>query len=334
MPELFTDCVPALDAPGRAERARISGLEKANHIHDRLQQELGCLHTIETGGRPDRDMPLAFPFTAAAWNLQRGLFPHESASRLAAENAAVVMLSEMDNGMARTAQRHPTAEIAGDLAMAYAYGVEFIELGLGNAAERPFCTDDFNARGFHGNALLARTPLVSPFMLPLSGDPIWFSRDKDQPRIGARMAIGAQIETAQGPLVALSTHLESHGDIALRERQMADIFALVDWHFSGLPVLIGGDLNTVNRSGDDPDVETLFSLAADKGYERHGGPADRMTTRPSLISEQHPKPMKLDWFLSRGLDISESRVIDALDTDGKPLSDHDLLICTVAGVRS
>jgi len=332
MPELFTDCVHALDAPGRAERARIMGLEKSAHVHDRYRQELACLQTVETGERSSAKGPLAFPFQAAAWNLQRGLFPEKSARKLADEGAALAMLSEMDNGMARTAQRHPTAEIAAALEMAYAYGVEFLELGLGNEAERPYCTDDFNAKGFHGNALLARTPLESPFMLPLSGPPIWFSDDNDQPRIGARMAIGAKIETTKGPIVVISTHLESHGDVALRERQMADIFDLVDWHFSGMPVLIGGDLNTGNRTGGDPDAETLFDLARDGGYQRHGGPNDRITTRPSLISGTDPQPMKLDWFLSRGLQIAESRVVDALDDEGTPLSDHDLLMCTVSGI--
>ncbi len=334
MPELFTDCVHALDAPGRAERERILGLEKSTHVHDRYRQELSCLQTIETGGGTSATGVLGFPFQAAAWNLQRGLFPEKSAAKLAGEQASLVMLSEMDNGMARTAQRHPTAEIAKALGMTYAYGVEFLELGLGNEAERPYCADDFNAKGFHGNALLAVTALETPFMLPLSGPPIWFSDENDQPRIGARMAIGARIETIGGPIVALSTHLESHGDIEQRERQMADIFDLIDWHFSDLPVLIGGDLNTGNRTGGDPDVETLFDLARDRGYQRHGGPNDRITTRPSLISGPDPQPMKLDWFLSRGLVIGESRVIDALDDDGTPLSDHDLLICTVSGISA
>lgn len=331
MRDLIDTGVTALSVPDQAERGHFRDLPKTIAVHEEQQRRLACLNEVEVNGHPLSNGPLAFPFNAIIWNLQRGLFPDESATRIKALDAAVVLLSEMDNGMARTGQRHPTAEIAAALHMHYAYGVEFIELGLGNERERPYCRDDFNEKGFHGNALMASVPLVTPFILKLSGDPIWFLNSPDQPRVGARMAIGAKIETVAGPFVAISVHLESHGDIETRTQQMADIFALADTEFSGLPILIGGDLNTGNRTGGDFERETLFRLAGQKGFQRHGGPLDRITTRNSLISEDNPFPLKLDWFLSRGLEVGETRVEDALDPNGKPLSDHDLVVCSIVG---
>jgi hypothetical protein len=99
----------------------------------------------------------------------------------------------------------------------------------------------------------------------------------------------------------------------------------------GLPILIGGDLNTGNHSGGDFETDTLFAMAAARGFERHGGPLDQMSTRPSLITRFPERAMKLDWFLSRGLKIGESRLISSLNEEGKPLSDHDMVVCTIEG---
>jgi len=330
MHNMITDRVSALSVPGHDERAGFRDLERSISAHKEKQRALACLNTVEVNGQSTPAL-LDFPFNVAAWNLQRGLFPAESAALLKQENAALVMLSEMDNGMARTGQRHPTAEMAEALSMQYAYGVEFIELGLGNTEERPYCRDDFNAKGFHGNAMMGRVELNDAFILPLSGDPIWFLNGGDQPRVGARMAIGAVIETISGPMLAISTHLESHGDIKTREIQTADILELADRHFSGLPVLIGGDLNTGNRTGGDFNRETLFTRAAQKGYLQHSGGSDAITTRQSLISKKDPFPLKLDWFLTRGLEVGESRIVPALGDDGTPLSDHDMITCRITG---
>ena len=298
--------------------------------HDAAMAARPEMNSIEVGGAPSSIAPLAFPFTVAAWNLERCLFAKESAAHLAATRAPVVLLSEMDNGMARTGQRHPTAEVADTLGMQYAYGIEFIEMGLGSDTERAFCEDDFNARGFHGNALLASVPLGRPFMLRLWGERLWFT-DGEQPRLGERFAIGAVIETEAGRFVAVSTHLESATTAAYRERQVRELIDALDEAFPGLPVLIGGDLNTGNHAGGDFEAEGLFAMSAARGFTRHGGPLEVMTTRPSLITRWPERAMKLDWFLARGLKIGETRIIPSLDETGRPLSDHDLITCVVEG---
>lgn len=56
-----------------------------------------------------------------------------------------------------------------------------------------------------------------------------------------------------------------------------------------------------------------------------------MTTRPSLITRWPERAMKLDWFLARGLVIGHSDIISSLDSNGRPLSDHDLVTCRIDG---
>ncbi|WP_199772832.1 endonuclease [Ensifer adhaerens] len=327
---MIRETVEQLAVPSLELREGFAEIVRTIAAHDAAMAARPEMNSIEVGGTPSADAPLGFPFTVAAWNLERCLFAPESAAHLAATRPPVVLLSEMDNGMARTGQRHPTAEVAADLGMHYAYGIEFIELGLGSDTEREFCEDDFNAKGFHGNALMASVPLGHPFMLRLWGERLWFT-DGEQPRLGERFAIGAVIQTEAGPFVAVSTHLESATTAGYRERQVKELIDALDEAFPGLPVLIGGDLNTGNHAGGDFEAEGLFAMSAVRGFTRHGGPLDVMTTRPSLITRWPERSMKLDWFLSRGLTIGETRIIPSLDETGRPLSDHDLITCVVEG---
>lgn len=307
---------------------------RSRDLHENLLHTLPTMNAVEVAGAPSASDPLSFPFTVAAWNLERCLFPEASAAHIAATGASVVLLSEMDDGMARTTQRHTTSEVARELSMHYAYGVEFIELGLGSDTEREFCKDDFNARGLHGNALMSSVPLTRPFLIRLWGERIWLNHDPDQLRIGERCAIGAVIDTTSGPFVAVSTHLESVATSAYRQRQMKELIDAVETAFPDLPILIGGDLNTGNHAGGDFEAEGLFAMSAARGFTRQGGRIDQMTTRPSLITRWPDRAMKLDWFLSRGLEISTSAIVSSLDGDDRPLSDHDLITCRVEGFQA
>lgn len=333
--------VSELGVPSHQERQSITALDKTIAAHDAKLISMACMTTVETGGAASAAAPpVAFPFNVAAWNLERCLFPEDSARKMLAEKPVVALLSEMDNGMARTQQKNMTAELAHHMNMAYAYAVEFIELGLGSEIEHQFCEDDFNAKGFHGNALMASVPMQRIFSQRLAGERLWFlpasaqpgtKNNGDQPRLGERNAVGAVIETESGPFVAVSVHLESATHADYRENQVAQLINALEAEFGDMPILIGGDLNTGNQMAGDFEAEGLFALVAGRGFTRHSGALDIMTTRPSLISRNPERAMKLDWFLTRGLKIGESRVVSSLDENGRPLSDHDLIICCVDG---
>ncbi len=322
--------VSTLDAVSLDERAGLADGGKTIEAHDAIMSRLGAMNMIETGGSPSRTLPLAFPFKVSAWNLERCLFVEDSAAHLAANDPAIVLLSEMDNGMARTAQRHTTAELAAAMNMAYLYGVEFLEMGLGSDTERGFCRDSFNEKGFHGNGLISSVPVAHPFMVRLWGERLW-RNDADQPRIGERCAVGGVVATEAGPFVAVSVHLESAATAAYRERQTQELIDEVEAAFPSLPILIGGDLNTGNHAGGDFEAEGLFAMSAARGFIRHGGPIDQTTTRPSLITRWPERAMKLDWFLSRGLQMGYCGITPSLDGMGRPLSDHDIITCRIDG---
>ncbi|SCB38026.1 endonuclease/exonuclease/phosphatase family protein [Rhizobium hainanense] len=328
---MIRNTVSAFTVPSQEERKSFVSLEKTPGVHAAKLSSLACLNAVRVGG-PDAEVKaLSFPFTVAAWNLERCLFPEESAAKLRETGAPLVLLSEMDLGMARTEQRDPTGIVADELGMNHAYGVEFLELSLGSEIERSYCRDDFNEKGFHGNALMASVALKDAFMIRLPGEAVWFNDSNEQPRIGDRCAVGAIVETEAGPMVAVSVHLESVATAAYRERQLAALIDAVEAFAPGLPILIGGDLNTGNHTGGDYATDTLFAMAKSRGFECHGGPLDQTSTRPSLITRFPDRTMKLDWFITRGLKIGESHLVSSLNEEDKPLSDHDMIVCTIEG---
>jgi endonuclease/exonuclease/phosphatase family metal-dependent hydrolase len=77
----------------------------------------------------------------------------------------------------------------------------------------------------------------------------------------------------------------------------------------------------------------LFAHAIARGYEVHGGPADQMTTRPSRVSRQPQGTWKIDWFLTRGLEVEDSRIVPAVAPDGEVLSDHEMVVAKIGGFR-
>ena len=322
--------IALLAGPPQAERDRLDALERTEANHLESLAGLACLQRLEAPAT-ERSELLSFPLTVAAWNLERCYNVEESAAVLQREGAELVLLSEVDNGMARTGQRHTSRDIAAALGMNYAFGVEFLELELGAEVELEFCKDAFNLHGFHGNALLSKAALQAPVMIRLEQHGHWFTPESPARRVGTRCAIATAVMTTEGPLCAASVHLENRGDATYREAQVKRLIDAIDKLAGDTPVIIGGDLNTGLADGGDFEKETLFAHAYGRGFERHGGPLDKTTTRPSRVSRSPRGTWKLDWFLTRGLVIEESRIVSSLADDGEVLSDHDMVVARVGG---
>jgi endonuclease/exonuclease/phosphatase family metal-dependent hydrolase len=324
-----TQSVPELTPVTEVQKAAILKAPRTSAAHQDQLAALPCMHQIQMGGAGADALPAAPRILA--WNLERCLFPQASADLAQAHGADVLLLSEMDLGMARTGQRNTTADMAQALGMNYAYGVEFFEMGLGSPTELEFCTDKTNSYGWHGNAILSKSPLTRVAMLRLDDHGHWFASefgaDPMQPRIGGRMALLAEVPTEAGPICVISTHLESNSGPAHRAAQMARLCAAIEDFAPNMPVVIGGDLNTGNHCPPDFDwrQESLFHETEKLGYSWQATPAG-MTTRPSLITRFPDRTMKLDWFAHRGLSHANSALIPALDPKGQPLSDHDVIV--------
>jgi len=321
------------DVPAQL-RKNISTAQRTASSHRDLMDQVEALSLIENNWINISDADLPSDLTIAAWNLERCIDVEGSAELLHKHSPDIVLLSEMDNGMARTGQRHTTRDLAALMQMGYAYCVEFHELGLGSGPELEFVKDEQNAHGWHGNAILSKVKPKRILQIRLDDHGHWFcasdDTDTNQPRIGGRVAVAAIIPTKAGDICAISTHLESAGSISIRQSQIDRIIAAVDSFAAGLPVIIGGDLNTGNNiPSHDWREETLFQAAERQGFSWEGN-ADGDTTRKSRLTRFPERTMKLDWFAHRGVAKMKSDIVPALDTEGTALSDHELIIAKVA----
>jgi hypothetical protein len=108
---------------------------------------------------------------------------------LAATGAPVLLLSELDQGMARSGQRHATRELASRLGCGYAFGVEFLELGLGDVREREAHAGVENAVGYHGGAILSSSAFVETALVRVERSGRWFDGVLGERRVGGRIAV-------------------------------------------------------------------------------------------------------------------------------------------------
>lgn len=334
---VVTASVPALPKPPAALFDETGRAGETRHEHDRLALDLPAFNALELVQPPSSPVPAAGPIRVAAWNAERLKHASASASLVGASGADILLLTETDVGMARSGNRHTTADLAQALGMGYAYGVEFLELGLGDDRERVWHLGETNRVGFHGNALLSRFAIEDAALIRLDdGAEWWLGAPRGQRRLGWRMAIAARLATPSGPLVAVAVHLESKSDPADRARQIARLLASVDALAGALPVVIGGDLNTKALPAeaaawrDDPAaLEPLFAAVAAAGFDWRGANTGDVTQRTLPDGRPEPPFSKLDWLFTRGLSASAARTVPAVGAKDGAISDHDIVMADV-----
>jgi endonuclease/exonuclease/phosphatase family metal-dependent hydrolase len=320
--------------------------------HRQLYDRAACLHAVERAPAPGADHGGSHATARVLfWNAERLRSPDRAAALLQAHAPDALLLAECDCGMARSGNRHAVAELSGALGHGYAYAVEFVELTLGDPEERRLAGDARNAAGLHGGAITAAGGVHRPALIRLGPADTWFLRGADdQRRIGGRIAVAGTLRLGGGQDVAVAAaHLESHSSPQARGRQMAQLLAALERYADGRPVLLGGDLNTCSLTRpwlDTPEAlreleaadpgrfrdpvawEPLFEVATGHGYGWQAANAPGITTRTSAPGAAGRRPAaKLDWFLTRGLAVSQPAIVPAVDPrDGTtPLSDHEAL---------
>ena len=284
--------------------------------------------------------PPRSPLRVVAWNMERGRHWSEG-TRLIRETEALrdpdlLLMGEMDHGMARSGNVHTTRALAEALGMNYAYGVEFLELTGGELGERELYPGK-NEWGYHGNAILSRYPLTNVRLLRFSGIEKWYAGvgandgERVQKRLGGRMALFATVNVGRDVTV-VCTHLESSAkDSAARKAQTALMLDALRAYAKDTPVIMGGDLNATT----DEEMFTAIRAAGFNPEDSNDltvGTRQKVEDGKVLILENH-----IDYVLVRGLtvvhDQTSPRVVGALYPQvptGKMLGDHAIVTAKVA----
>jgi len=349
MIEIFSSVTAALPAPGHAEITAALTAEPTQAEHDRVARGVTALTAIEYRP-PEQAAAPRHPLRLAAWNAERLKYGPASASLMRGLDLDLLLLSESDIGMARSGNRHTAAELATALDMGYAYGVEFVELGLGDAREREWHKGQRNHAGLHGNAILSRLPLHDLALIRLDSGGRWFAdrvngkASSVQRRLGGRMALAARIETAAGDLVIVALHLESDSDAAARAREVTSLLSAITGCYGNAPMAIGGDCNTAALPEVDPErlddargwfqrcdvYEPLFDVMQQAGFGWRTANDMRPTQRMRPDGRPIPPFRRLDWLFTRSLTASSPRTVAAVDESGAAISDHDVVVVELA----
>ncbi|MDA0785402.1 MAG: endonuclease/exonuclease/phosphatase family protein [Proteobacteria bacterium] len=330
VPESLTDLIAPASAKDRADVFR----DICAELPDRAGPSGAALRWIEQDTGQTNNDP-ASALRIAFWNAERGGTPEHAAMLLSQTGADIVLLCELDMGVARTGQLHTTRETAQHLGANYLYAVEFIELENAEA----------HSLGFHGNAILSRNSMLDPILIRFPEDRDWLTGTNRDRRLGSRIALAARIVLDGHSVVVATTHLESHTGPDQRAHQMELLLNELESYADGQPILIGGDFNTRTATKDamrntaarqalkckDPKVftqpqarEPLFEIAARAGYTWLSCNQPLPTERGS--AEVPARPLfRLDWFFARGLVCETSRNIPAETPCGASLSDHDVI---------
>jgi endonuclease/exonuclease/phosphatase family metal-dependent hydrolase len=198
---------------------------------------------------------------AVAWNIERGkrFEPLVGALREHPElsGADLVLLTEVDDGMGRSDNRHVARELGERLGMGWVFAPSHIVLAPGDHGEQDHGKG--NTRSLHGAALLSRYPIRRVCGVPV---PEYFDKFQVlEKRLGDKRAIVAEIELPDGPLCVATVHLDPFAPPRHRARQLRMVLDTVR-RFGIDRVLLGGDFNTTTY-----DLGSALGLAVDVAHK-------------------------------------------------------------------
>jgi endonuclease/exonuclease/phosphatase family metal-dependent hydrolase len=183
------------------------------------------------------------------WNIERGknfsAILHNLQNHPDLGGADIILLNEVDVGMARSGNRHTARELAEALGLSWIFSPSYLELTKGIREE--VLAPGENEDSLHGLAILLRGEPVRVERVELPE--IFDTFDFVEKRFGARTGLLAQLGPEWGHLVLAATHLEVRDTPQGRRQQMAALLQAVDealqrWGIGQAPVLLAGDLNT------------------------------------------------------------------------------------------
>ncbi len=215
--------------------------------------------------------------SALAWNIERGIVFDGIAEALKEhpdlKDKDLLLLTELDHGMARSGNRFVAKELAERLKLNYAFAPVYIALQKGSGVESAM--EGENTGSIHGLAMLSKWPMSKIHAIPLPNgkDKMW-GKEK---RLGFLRALIGDIEHPAGTFRAVTIHLDAHCSRAHRRRQMKIILDHLDT-LDPLPTLLGGDWNTTTFNSQS-------STRAIMGYWR------RVFMGPKNVATNHlPHP--------------------------------------------
>lgn len=211
-------------------------------LERRFEALLGAVHRHAPGRSPGppRD-PAAV--RAVHWNIEHGNWYDQVESALLHHpdlaDGDLVLMNEIDLGMARAANRDVTADLCATLGLYGAWAPMFLETTAGRDDDPRMAAGAENHEGLFGIAVLSRWPIGAVRLVPLPG-PIEIQFEIER-MYGRYVGLVAEIERPGAPFVAVSVHLEVHRTRAHRAAQVRVLLEAL--RAEARPIVLAGDFN-------------------------------------------------------------------------------------------
>jgi endonuclease/exonuclease/phosphatase family metal-dependent hydrolase len=250
----------------------------------RLQRLLGEPRLLPAPASPP---PSSDParLRAVHWNLEHGneyaqveraLLAHD-----ALRDADLVLLNEVDLGMARSGNRDVAADLARALGRHGVFAALFLELTPGRDDDLRFAARRENQESLFGVAILSRWPIAAARVVDLpSPEHIQFDLER---MVGRHVGLVAEVARPGAPFVAVSAHLEGHRTRAHRAAQVRVLAEALRGETR--PVVLAGDFNshTFDRGLWHAPLAGALALALTPG-----GPLRRRLLHPDEGPAREP----------------------------------------------
>ncbi len=257
-----------------------------------------------------------------AYNILRGFQVDAQLSAILDDGAIahpdVLLLSEVDRGCRRTDFRNVARDYAAALGYYYVFATEFVELPSRRHPDGPFDPPLCE----HGNAIVSRYPLGNVRQIRHAQNRSWYTPpdfpDPDEPRLGGRVAIAADMRVGRQLVRLYVLHLESTlTALAIRDAQAVEIAD--DAAAIAYPVVVGGDLNAYAAKADilngtTNDAPTQAFLTRGFADAHAALPPETRDTSFDVL------PLIIDFIFVRGAATRVAELCPAEDCGD--LSDH------------
>jgi len=314
--ELEHDLAPLLPALRRFQST--SALEASDEFHQiapRIKRVLDAIGSYESAATQAVAADQR-SFRAVAWNIERGIHLDAIIRTLQTHpelrDADLFFLTELDFGMARSANRDVPGEIARALNLHGAFAPCYLNLDRGSGLEQLAAAE--NTYGIHGNALFSRWPIRDAATVRLRN-----GKDKmrgKEKRIGSQVAVLATVDLPAGPLRCASVHLDAHSSRTHRRNQLREVLNALD-KVCPMPALVGGDFNTSTHN-------TNRAVSAIIGFwVRVAMGVRRVLTKHYPYPERFFERPLFRMLERRGFDFRSLNELGATTLDHRILSEKD-----------
>jgi endonuclease/exonuclease/phosphatase family metal-dependent hydrolase len=186
----------------------------------------------------------------AAWNVKRGARFDALLAALREDatlaGADIILLTEIDCGLGRSANRNVARDLAAALGMSYVFAPSYLTLeddwGENSAGVA-------NTLSLAGMAILTRAAIRSAENVDLPE-----LRDKfssSERRLGRKRALLAEVQLPDRPLRVAACHLDSNASPCQRARQLQALLERIDAGGSSAAI-VGGDFNASTHDLSSP----------------------------------------------------------------------------------